>query len=213
MYRKPITSLGYGMTCFESTYYGNHYLGSQFVGTGMIGWGDVSFILSNDLFAEKHQDRWRTSAAELTIGDISIGTYVLTNDGQHDSNRKKKNKDDNAPLIGKGPLGAWLKGNVYSSPIWFGIKHKGQMYRYGYSSKYVQTLTQNAVHKYISPTPFFIDYDKMNVVFFSYFGYNNVFRYGIIKKTRCCYFLRVWGNSSDFFMFIREVSEDDGHER
>ena len=168
-------SLGYGMTCFESTYYGNHYLGSQFVGTGMIGWGDVSFILSNDLFAEKHQDRWRTSAAELTIGDISIGSYVLTNDGQLDSNWEKKSKDDYAPLIGKGPLGAWLNGDVYSSPIWFGIKHKGQVYRYGYSSKYVQTLTQNAVHKYISPTPFFIDYDKMNVGFFSYFGYNNAF--------------------------------------
>lgn len=28
---------------------------------------------------------------------------------------------------------------------------------------------------YISPTPFFTDYDKMNVVIFSYFGYNNTF--------------------------------------
>ena len=166
-------SLGYGITYYNATHYGDYDLGNQKVGSGFVGMGDVSFALSNDLFAENHVDRWRTSAAELKIGNFAIGPYVLTNWGEKESDSKLK--DVKAPLLGRGPKKAWEKGNVYSAPFWIGLGKDSQIFRIGYSSRYVQTLTQNAVHKYITPTPFFTDYDKMHVGVFSYYGYNNPF--------------------------------------
>ncbi len=166
-------SLGYGITYYNATHYGDYDLGKQKVGSGFVGMGDVSFALSNDLFAENHVDRWRTSAAELKIGNFAIGSYVLTNWGEKESDSKLK--DVKAPLLGRGPKKAWEKGNVYSAPFWIGLGKDSQIFRIGYSSRYVQTLTQNAVHKYITPTPFFTDYDKMHVGVFSYYGYNNPF--------------------------------------
>ena len=163
-------TVGYGITYYDATTYNGHQLGKQAVGTGKLSYKDYSFTLSNDLFADG-RDRWRTSAAELSIGDFSVGTYVVTNWGAQES--LYEHKDAKAPLLGEGPLKAWKNGEVLSAPFWVGLRHNAQTYRVGYSSKYVQSLTQNAVHKYITPTPFFIDYDKMKVGMFSYFGYNN----------------------------------------
>ena len=47
------------------------------------------------------------------------------------------------------------------------------VYRLGYSHRYVQSLTQNAVHKYRSKTPLFIDYSDFRQSTYFYFGSNN----------------------------------------
>ena len=68
---------------------------------------------------------------------------------------------------------AWINGNIYSAPFWIGYNNNGNMYRIGYSHQYVQSLTQNAVHKYLVKTPFFLGTDNFYKGMFSYSGYNN----------------------------------------
>lgn len=55
---------------------------------------------------------------------------------------------------------AYEKGAAYYSPIWIGVRHGNQVARLGYSHSAVQNLTQNFVHKYLAPTPMFIDYNS-----------------------------------------------------
>ena len=69
--------------------------------------------------------------------------------------------------------GAWKKGKVYFAPIWIGWKNGNMVYRLGYSHRYVQSLTQNAVHKYLSKAPLFIDYSDFRQSAYFYFGSNN----------------------------------------
>ena len=165
--------LGYGRTYYDS--YDN--VGSQTVGTFKLGIDKVSFALSNDLFAENHQDRWRTSAAELSIGNFSIGTYVITNDGQHESRAVDPNNpttDRESPYIGLNKKkGAWKVGNAYMAPLWIGYKHGTNITRIGYSFKMVQALTQNLVHHTLVPTPDYTYYDEFYKGFTIYSGYYN----------------------------------------
>lgn len=166
---------GFGLTHYDSNSVNNSDIGSQTVGTGKLGYGNVSFTLSNDLFGEKHQDRWRTSAAELSIGRFSIGTYVITNDGQHES---VGSPDMTRPSLLLGPnkaKGAHTNGQVYFAPAWIGYRYNGQITRIGYSYKYVQVLTQNAVHHYFKPgaAPDFTYYDSFVKGLYTYSGYDN----------------------------------------
>ena len=68
---------------------------------------------------------------------------------------------------------ACAKGLAFSAPIWIGVNHNNQTYRIGYSHRYVQSLTQNFVHKYITPTPFFTDYEYMREGIYTSFGKSN----------------------------------------
>ena len=111
---------GYGITYYDATTYNGQHVGKQAVGTGKLSYKDCSFTLSNDLFADR-KDRWRTSAAELSIGDFSVGTYVVTNWGVQESVYERK--DAKAPLLGEGPLKAWKNGNVLSAPFWVGLRY------------------------------------------------------------------------------------------
>ena len=164
---------GYGRTCYS----GYDNVGSQTIGTFKIGVDNVSFAFSNDLFGERHQDRWRTSAAELCIGKFSIGTYVITNDGKHES----RNVDPNSPVMRKESpiigfnkkMGAWKTGNVYIAPLWIGYKQGTNITRIGYSDKSIQALTQNLVHHIFIPTPDYTNYDRMYQGITIYSGYNN----------------------------------------
>ena len=165
---------GYGRTQYGSTSAYGETIGYQTIGTVKLGYGDVSFALSNDLFGEKHQDRWRTSAAELSIGNFSIGTYVVTNDGKKESNYMTNSEP--SLLLGLNKrFGAHTKGEVYSAPLWIGYRYKNQITRLGYSHPFVQDLTQNAVHHYFKPgaAPDFVHYNNFNYGFFSYVGYYN----------------------------------------
>ncbi|MBQ8705856.1 MAG: VCBS repeat-containing protein [Paludibacteraceae bacterium] len=168
--------IGYGRTRYGATSAYGESIGAQTVGTVKFGVGDVSFALSNDLFGEKHQDRWRTSAAELSIGNFTIGTYVITNDGRYESkylNEKKLTKDTESPIWGLNKnKKAWKIGNVFAAPFWVGIRNGNQISRIGYNGKVVQALTQNFVHHFIVPTPDYTDY-KISTPIYMYYGYNN----------------------------------------
>jgi len=123
---------------------------------------------------EKHQDRWRTSAAELSIGNFTIGAYVITNDGRHESKGERNNEPSLLLGINKR-FGAHTNGEVYTAPLWFGYKYKNQIHRIGFSHPYVQDLTQNLVHHYFKPgaAPDFVHYNFFKVKGYSYIGYDN----------------------------------------
>ena len=164
---------GYGLTQYGATSFHGNEFGLQYVGTGRLSYKNTSFSLSNDLFGDK-EDRWRTSAAELTIGKFSVGSYILTNWGKNDSSKKIiTDKSSEDLLLGDNKKGAWAKGLAFSAPIWIGVNHNNQTYRIGYSHRYVQSLTQNFVHKYITPTPFFTDYEYMREGIYTSFGKSN----------------------------------------
>lgn len=180
---------GFGKTYYgEQTVKGN-YLGAQTVGTlTLMARGDVSFRLSNDMFGAPHHDRWRTSAAELAIGNFTVGTYVTTNDGDEESSifgssiSEKIDGSLRDPILNTNPIdkktgrgGAWKNGKFYSAPLWIGLKSNSHIFRFGYSSRTVQSLTQNLVHKYIVKTPFFTDASYFQKGWFSYNGSNSPF--------------------------------------
>lgn len=175
-------TIGYGVTYYNCTTIGEYTTGIQAVGTVKFSYGDFSLSASNDLFSEKKQDRWRTSAVELGIGDFLIGTSVFTNNGKAESplidgsNRLPIND----PIVGshrfdkkKGKTyGAWTNGQVFSAPFWVGVRNGNTAYRAGFSSKIVQSLTQNLVHKFMH-TPYFLHYNNFKSSPFSYYGYYN----------------------------------------
>lgn len=178
--------ISYGRTAYEECMFNGNVIDAQTVGTiSMFGKG-WSFSLSNDIFGERHQDRGRTSAAELCIGNFVIGTNILTNNGNEASNgyvdgdetkttfkhiktnTKYKNMKDKIPP----KAGSWINGQVYHSPFWLGLKTGNMVYRFGYSDKIIQKYTQNFVHKFMK-TPFFSNYDSFHRgLYFSMGNYN-----------------------------------------
>lgn len=65
------------------------------------------------------------------------------------------------------------KSIINYAPFWIGFSRNGQSYRLGYSHPIIQNLTQNAVHKYVISTPYFLGYEKFKSGLYSYFGRNN----------------------------------------
>jgi RHS repeat-associated protein len=166
--------IGYGRTYYSSSEVMGQNFEDQKVGTITAFFNHNSFSISNDMFGDR-KDRWRTNAAELTIGMFSIGTYLYTNWGERDSEGADKNVE--APLIGKSKFGAWKNGQVYFAPAWVGYRSKNgnQVTRIGFSHEMVQNLTQNLVHKTIGRAPYFLNYDHLISGGYFYSGYYNPF--------------------------------------
>ena len=165
--------ISYGITMYgESTVNGKIYE-AQNVGTVTVGWNGGSFSLSNDLFAEK-EDRFRTTAAELTIKNFSIGTYVDTNNGKKDNqlqtNRETSTHDNPNPVKSK----EWDKGLVYAAPLWFGYKQGNNISRIGFHHELIQRGTQNFIHSLIG-SKYYTDYSQMTRGLYSYYGTINPF--------------------------------------
>jgi len=109
-----------------------------------------------------------------------IGTYIYTNWGnveseQIDPDGDHTNPNAKAPILGANKKGAWKNGQVYNAPFWIGYRNGNQISRIGFSHSMVQNLTQNAVHKYLTPTPYFLNYDYFNSGLYFYSGYYNPF--------------------------------------
>ena len=174
--------IGYGRTQYEEGDFNGNYLGPQETGTISLTISDVSIDYSNDYFGD-HDDRWRTTAAELTIGKFSVGSYVYGNQGGRESgwtgekwkcvkeeDKPKYTRQTKIPIV--GTMNAWKGGKVYYAPFWLGYSQQGNIYRIGMSGKVVHRLTQNLFHKIIS----FPAYDNYaNTIYngYSYYGRHN----------------------------------------
>ena len=171
---------GYGLGCGKTFYEASNCVGANagaqtLKSYGVYFPGGVNFKISNDLWGDG-KDRWRSTAAELTIGKFSVGTYVVTNYGKEEGG--KPNPSQKAPWpVGKNNnegMGAWDDGRVFTAPLWLGYKSNGQVIRFGVSHPVVQNLTQNLVHKFkIGYAPFFLNYDYMYKGVYSYSGFDN----------------------------------------
>lgn len=148
---------------FFSFYVTDYQGGNDDQTVGGIGYnkGDFSFRLENDFLLFNGQDRWRTSAVELGIGDYVIGTHVYTNDPKGEKSEVDPNGVNLAGKKNKHGFGAWVQGLVHRAPAYIGYKSGRNIIRIGYSSKYIQNATQNWVHR--------------NGFFYLPFGYQNYY--------------------------------------
>ncbi len=170
-----------------ASYYQTHYgsavgpdgkSNSQTVaGVGLHFGKDVSFRLENDFLAFNHQDRWRSNAFELSIGNFVLGNYIYNNDPKNTYGVDDYNMNGESPIYGKnkGAWGAWNRGYTYSSPLYLGYRYGGTVHRVGYSHHLFQDATQNGVHKYFPPgrQHYYQDYSKFNYGLYNYNGWNN----------------------------------------
>ena len=145
-----------------------------------------AFSLKNDVeFLVDGEDRWRTNAFELTIGDFSFGNYINTNFGRLVSEAifgkgdRAIDTDAEAPIYGKHPhegKGAWKAGEVFSSPAWIGYRVGGQISRVGYSHRFFQNLFQNGIHTTrFGSQNYYLLYTNFNKGSYGYSGYYNPF--------------------------------------
>ncbi len=128
-----------------------------------------SFRIENDVLAFEHQDRYRTSAWELSIGNFSLGSYIYTNDPEGEGQERPNHHPS-----------TWKSGKVYSSPLWLGYRIGNSVSRIGYSHSAVQHITQNLmVHRYgfmglgFGKAPYFKDYSQFQKGIYEYNGYYN----------------------------------------
>ena len=179
-------SAGFGHTYFnkhqnDGIHFGKNGIDSQKLWHASIGINKFSIDYYNDTgFKElidpngpnvkenkTNTDRWRTTAAEITIGDFTLGSYVDTNNGG-------KEGDGTSYAIAPNGVGSgmkWNNGMVYSAPLWIGYKQGSNIMRFGYQAPIIQNLTQNLVHKLINNN-YYLNYDIHHNKF-SYFGAYN----------------------------------------
>lgn len=170
---------GYGLTYYGNAKGPDFQSNAQRVANITAYWKNGSFTLQNDMKSLGGDgDRWRTNAFELTVGKISIGSYIYTNDGQTESEGLT---DDLclSPIWGRnqGKYSTWTHGDVLSSPVWIGYRGRNQIYRFGYSFRGAQDFQQNGVHKHVSfgRQNFYTGYGNFKSGFYSYSGYYNPF--------------------------------------
>jgi len=153
---------GDGSFNYYYTYYGHSealkgdYPGeektNQFSGGINFSLGDFNLAWENDFFAGLGEDGWRTNAIEIGIGNASIGTHVITNDPENiDDKGVWSDIDLNGKnLFGKTNTsgnGAWVLGQVLLSPAYVSYRNGNRVSRIGFSSKWIQQVTQNNLHR------------------------------------------------------------------
>ncbi len=144
---------------------------------------DFSVNLNEDFgFSDKH----RTGGADFGIGDFHFGALVYTNDPENDLDNdnlkgQTTNKNDAALAVGKhysfSKLSTWTNGRVYFAPAYIGFSDGNRITRVGYSSKYVQTILQNGIHKLFNSQNYYSNYDdlKLNTRLYFTNDFNNIF--------------------------------------
>ena len=137
---------------YYQTHYGN-VLGpdgkpnNQVVGGINLSLGKFSFRIENDFLAFADEDRWRSNAVEIGIGNMVIGTRLYNNDPKTEGLGSDPYGTDRMGNMNKGKYGKWNNGKVYSSPLWVGARFGNTVDRIGYSHSMVQDRTQNWVHR------------------------------------------------------------------
>ena len=177
----------WGFSIATTKYKGGDFYGEtikpQRVGTIGLNVSQVGLSFSNDYFGliGDRKDRWRTFAAELSVGRYSFGVMAGTNDGAKDSEKitpigkkpfitetKSNGKEKRFP--------SWRDGRVYIAPAWIGVKSGNNITRIGFSYRQFQNNTQNVLHYLMKGgAKYYTGYNNIYEGFYSYRGYNNPF--------------------------------------
>jgi RHS repeat-associated protein len=174
---------GYGETYYGASEIMGHKFDAQTTGSITAYFNGNSFRLENDTWGDG-KDRWRTSAAELTIGKWSFGTHLYTNYGDKDSHGMQDGTENCVPpkflglFNGKNNnegLSTWTNGRPYYAPFWVGYRHGNQVTRFGYSNSFVHNNTQNFVHKGFGKQNYYMSYDEFRAGGFYSTGTYNPF--------------------------------------
>jgi RHS repeat-associated protein len=150
---------------------------SQKTGTiGLYGFG-ASIRVDNDFLGDG-EDRWRTGAIEVGIGNFVIGASVYSNFTNRDEG--VANKPSSTYGVNQRPgLSAWKNGKIYSSPLWIGYRNGNQVSRFGFSHWKIQDVLQNGLHQsrlfHFANSNYFLDYSQFRSGIYSYFGNYNPF--------------------------------------
>jgi RHS repeat-associated protein len=170
----------YGQTNYGGALGHDKLPNAQRVGSVSLLFPNGSFTLQNDFLGDKH-DRWRSSAVELVIGNFIVGTWLYNNDPEGTGqgiNLKGLNRfgQENRPRpANEEQVGAWENGKTYASPFYIGYRFGNHVERIGYSSKWVQELTQNLVHRWVpfGRQNFYVDDSNFTKGIYLYTGYYN----------------------------------------
>jgi len=151
---------------------------NQIVGGFGIDIKDFSFRLENDLnfkllgvtIGGDGKDRWRTSAVEFGYKNFVIGTSVYTNAPDEKLERDPAYTSKFWDKLGfNATKRAYADSKVYSSPLYIGVKQGGRVTRIGLDQPWVQDMTQNGVHLFLS---------KSSPLFYTPYGeYSSAYRY------------------------------------
>ena len=173
--------LGYGQTYYGKNPGPDGLPHAQTVGGVALLFPGGSFRIENDVFLPKsmREDRWRSSAWELTIGDFSLGSYVYTNDPKNQYGKGDVTIPGNSPTWGPNTdgWGEWKNGQVYSAPLWLGYRVGNSVSRVGFSHWRVQDITQNGIHRYFpfGRQNYYTGYGNFQSSGYGYSGYYNPF--------------------------------------
>ncbi|KAA0992689.1 polymorphic toxin type 23 domain-containing protein [Dyadobacter aurulentus] len=177
-YGGSISYKGYGAGYYQTRYGGatgpDGMSNSQVVGGASLSLGKVSIRIENDFFAFNHQDRWRSNALEIGIGDFVVGTRLYNNDPKG-GKQGIKNLPDLMGNFNKHDNQAWENGQTYNAPFWVGYRFGNTVERIGYSHPIFQDRTQNFIHLRFPPgyQHFYTRYDQFNYGIFMQSGYYN----------------------------------------
>ncbi|NOZ33948.1 MAG: hypothetical protein GXO80_01440 [Chlorobi bacterium] len=173
---------------FYRTYYGNaagpdEQSNSQIVGSPTLYFNHNSLTVSNDTkkTGGDGNDRWRSGAMEVQVGDFVAGFYILQNDPESEGlgadlealgPNGKKHENPN--------FGVWNNGQTYRAPFYVGYRFGNRIERIGYSHKYVQQFFQNyLIHRHgfglttATNQNLYASYDKMYTGIWGYSGWYN----------------------------------------
>ncbi len=173
---------------FHKTYYGNAVgpdgqSNSQIVGGPTLYFNHNSITVENDtkFTGGDGNDRWRSGAMEVQVGDFVAGFNIYQND--------PKSEGLGADLEALGPngkkhknpkYGVWNNGQTYSSPFYVGYRFGNRIEKIGYSHRYVQQFFQNwLIHRHgfginnDFSQHLYLSYDKMYTGLWGYSGWYN----------------------------------------
>lgn len=142
---------------------------------GKIKEEQLALRIEND-FLSGTGDKWRSNAIELSWSKYSIGTNLYNNDPEGEG-LGTEDTPDRRGNCNKHGFSAWLNGQTYYSPLWFGIRNGNTINRIGYSHPSVQDVTQNNVHRLFPPgyQNYYNKYDYFYYGFTNFSGYYNPF--------------------------------------
>ncbi len=168
--RKGASSIGGGISVSKNGQ--SLSLGATFYGAGntdnqsiwYVGYkkGDFSFTMTNDAWLSG--DKFRTAAAEVGIGDYSVGMNLYTTAPPKDEAQAGIGESDDetfkslwGPNQGrKGPdKGTYSSGSRVFAGLYIGVRNGNHVQRLGIDAPFVQDFFQNGIHRHIVRSPYF----------------------------------------------------------